>query len=84
MQRIAIQPRSNWQAAVEAVGLTFHESAEGAELWNESAYFRFTRAEIEEIAVATETLYPMCLEAVDHVIRNNLFARYGIEPRFGE
>ena len=67
MQRLASIPRSNWQATVESQGFHFH-TLEGQPYWDESAYYQFTSAQIDELERATYDLDRMCLEAVPHVI----------------
>ncbi|MEO7716781.1 MAG: glutathionylspermidine synthase family protein [Capsulimonas sp.] len=79
MQRIAISPRPDWQAKVEALGLVYH-STDGKPYWNESAYYRFTARQVDEIEAATNTLHAMCLEAAQHVIDHNRFAELGVPP----
>ena len=76
MQRIPTQPRTNWQQAVEALGFGYHSSE--AAYWNEAAYYQFTLAEIENIETATNNLWQMCLQAVQHIIDNNLFSTFKI------
>ena len=77
MQRLALDPRADWQAKVEALGLVWH-SAGGAPYWNESACYSFTLAEIETIERATATLYDLFLNAGEYIVSNRLFARFGI------
>ncbi len=81
MKRERITPRPNWQDTVAAKGLVYH-SIDGAELWNESACYRFSRAEIEQIAVAAEQCHAMCLQAVEAVIGENLWDLVGIPERY--
>jgi glutathionylspermidine synthase len=69
MERHGIEPRSGWQAKVEAQGLIWH--GEGADLyWDESAYYSFTLAEIEMIEAATEAVYDLFVEAGDKIVSN--------------
>ena len=77
MLRNNITPRNNWQKAVENIGFGFHST--DVPYWDESAYYSFTNAEIEHIEAATNELHAMCLQAVQHVINNNLYAQYGID-----
>ena len=69
---LLLTPRSDWQAKVESQGLVWHTAA-GAPYWNESACYRFSPAEIEEIETATAQLYVLFLEAGDYVVRRGLF-----------
>jgi len=77
MQRIAVPPRVDWQARVEALGLAWHTAA-GAPYWNESAYYAFTLDEIDRIEAATAALYGLFLEAGDYVVSQRLYDRFGI------
>jgi glutathionylspermidine synthase len=68
MKRIACRERANWQAKAEEVGFTFHTPA-GERYWDESAYYAFTLAEIEnDVEAPTETLLDLCYQAVDYVL----------------
>jgi glutathionylspermidine synthase len=77
MQRISAQPRPNWRKTVESQGLMFH-SPDDQTYWDESAYYRFTTAQIDEIETATYALDKMCLAAVEHVVTNRLFDQFQI------
>jgi len=79
MQRIEINPRNNWEKAVENIGFGFHTA--DVPYWYESAYYSFSMPEIEKIEAATADLWDMCLQAVQHVIDNDLFAQLHI-PAF--
>jgi glutathionylspermidine synthase len=80
MKRIPLEPRADWQAKVEALGFVFH-SLDGP-YWNEAACYSFTAAEIDTLEAATNELFRLCLEAVERVIAQNLFARLRIPERF--
>jgi glutathionylspermidine synthase len=86
MQRIPITPRADWQKTVESQGLEFHtpldEEDQPQPWWDESAYYRFTSAEVDLLESATYELDKMCLDAVEHVISENLFARLHIPEQF--
>jgi glutathionylspermidine synthase len=77
MRRLSLDPRRDWQGKVEAEGFRFHTFA-GETYWDESACYRFSLSEVDEIEAATEELYKLCLTAVDEVIRNNWFERLKI------
>ncbi len=77
MRRQTIVPRHDWQAKVEALGLIWHSTA-GMPYWGEDACYTLTSAEIDAIAAASEDLHQMFVAAGDHVVRHNLFARFGI------
>lgn len=80
MIRSPIRPRDNWQAKIEALGCLYHPNPDGSSYWNESAYYRFSRAEIDTLEKATNELHEMCLEAVQFVIDNDRFAELAIPP----
>ena len=81
MQRIRSTPRPAWQKTVESQGFHFH-TLEEQPYWDESVYYQFTRAEIDELEKATCALDEMCLQAVQHVIEQDLFEKFQIPPRF--
>eukprot|EP01132_Coremiostelium_polycephalum_P022144 gene22144-26279_t len=79
MNRIAISPRNNWQAAVEKLGFGFHTAE--VPYWKEDAYYEFSLAEITKIEQATAELWSMCLEAVQYVIDHQLYAKFAIPEK---
>jgi glutathionylspermidine synthase len=81
MQRITIVERPNWKDRAKELGFTFH-SPSGDTYWNESAYYGFTLAEIEnDIEDPSKDLDDLCRLAVDRVIRNDqLLAQLGMPP----
>lgn len=81
MNRLSNSPRPDWQRIVESQGFHFHTGDEGQPYWDESAYYRFSRSEIDAIEEATYALDDMCLQAVEYVVSENLFHRFVIpEP----
>lgn len=81
MLRHAIQPRPDWQKAVESKGMLYH-TADGVPYWDESAYYEFTAAEIDTLEAATYELDKMCLAAVQHVIDRGDFPRFLIPQHY--
>lgn len=79
MDRLIIQPRPNWQKTVESQGFLFH-SAEETPYWDETAYYRFTAQEVDNLEAATYALNEMCLAAAQYVIDQNLWSRFAIPP----
>lgn len=77
MRREIRQARSNAREKVEHLGLTFH-TLEGQPYWYEDAAYVFDEREILELERATNELHDLCLQAVDHVVSNQEFARFGI------
>jgi glutathionylspermidine synthase len=81
MQRITRAPRPDWQARVEEYGLTFH-TIDGALYWDESAYYRFTLAQVDEIEDATQALHDLCLATVDDVVTRGAYERFEIPEAY--
>jgi glutathionylspermidine synthase len=81
MQRLVSTPRPDWQRRVESQGMFYH-TPDGQPYWDESACYLFTTAEIEQVEQATYPLNAMCLQAVEHVITNRLFAPFDIPVPF--
>ena len=77
MQRITTSPRPNWQSRVEEIGLTFH-TPNGVPYWNESAYYKFTGAEIDALEKAGNDVHELCCEATRHILEKNWFERLAI------
>jgi glutathionylspermidine synthase len=76
MERIKITPRNNWQQTVEGLGFGFHTA--DVPYWDESAYYTFNMVEILKLESITAELWDMCIQAVQHVIDNNLFNQFMI------
>jgi len=74
MKRLSITPRPDWRQRVESVGMLYH-TIEGETYWDESACYQFTRSEIDALDLATAELHSLCLDAVEEVIRRDLFSR---------
>lgn len=81
MERVRTQPRPHWQAKLDEIGFPFHTDADGTPYWDESAYWRFTLAEVETLEAAAQEVYRLCLEAVGHVVARGLYEAVGI-PRW--
>jgi glutathionylspermidine synthase len=79
MRRERLQPRPNWQAEAERLGLIYH-TPKGVTYWDESACYRFTSAEVDILEAATEELQQLCLKAGQFIIDNNRFADLHIPP----
>ena len=83
MQRVSSKPRANWQTTVESQGFYFH-TADGQPYWDESAYYQFTSAQIDELEKATYELDRICLQAVQHVIDQRRLGEFGISEQFAD
>ncbi len=66
MIRQSLSPRPDWQAKVEALGLIWHDGGDRP-YWDESACYRFTRAQVDSIESATAELYRLFLAAGEAV-----------------
>lgn len=82
MKRNIITPRSNYQQKLEDLSFKFHSLS--TIYWDESAYYSFSLSEIDKIEAATEELYKMSLDAVQHVIDNDLYEQFFINPNLVE
>lgn len=81
MIRRELEPRREWQTKVEAAGMGYH-TIDGAVYWDESACYRFAGGEIDELERTTATLYDLCCQATEAVIRDNRFAELQIPEQF--
>jgi len=81
MKRFTHDARKGWQDKVEALGLTFHTYPEGA-YWEETSHYELTQDQVNELTLATDELYALCTSAVNKVITENLFGRFGIPEIF--
>ena len=81
MYRRTIDPRPDWPAKVEAVGLNYH-TIDNEIYWDESACYRFTTAEIDRLEQATAELYSLCCAAAEAAIRAGRLAELGIPEQY--
>ncbi len=77
MKRHSSQPRPDWRARVESVGLTYHSHANGP-YWDESACYELTAAEVDILEEAANKLHFLCIDAAEAVIKNGWWGRLGI------
>jgi len=80
MKRIPTPPRPDWQLKVEKLGFAYHTLDDT--YWDESAYYQFSMAQVNELEAATAELYDMCLAAVQHVIDHDKYDLLQIPRRF--
>ena len=66
---------------MERLGFRFH-TLNGEKYWDESVWYEFSYAQVDVLERATAELYRLCLRAVDHVIKNNLFDLFCIPIEF--
>lgn len=81
MFREKCEPRDNWQAKVEELGLIWH-TANGAPYWTEDACYVFSNDEIAALETATSELYQMYIAAGQYIVDNNLYGLFGIPQEF--
>jgi glutathionylspermidine synthase len=81
MERHAATPRPDWQSRVEGQGLEYH-TIDGQPYWDESAFYQFRSAEIDELEKATYALNDLCLKAVDFVFEQNRLDQFNVPPAF--
>ena len=72
MHRRVMQPRADWPAQLDRVGVTYH-SLDGG-YWREDVAYEFSEAQVDCLESATASLHRLCLEAVETIIRENRFA----------
>jgi glutathionylspermidine synthase len=77
MKRHVCQPRPDWRARVEAVGLTYH-SHDAGPYWDESACYELAGEEVAALETAANALHPLCIAAATAVIDNAWWPRLGI------
>ena len=72
MHRRAMQPRADWPAQLDRIGLTYH-SLDGG-YWREDVAYEFAGAQIDCLESATASLHRLCVDAVERIIRDDRFA----------
>ncbi len=77
MDRISIKPRKGWQETVESQGLSFH-TIEGKPYWHESAFYRLSAREVDELDDAANEIQARCLDAVEEIVGKGLWERLAI------
>jgi len=80
VERRLSNPRPDWRQKFEALGFSFHSFDGG--YWDETACYRFSASEIDEIEETVAALHAMCLQAVDHVISRGRFQEMDIPDAF--
>jgi glutathionylspermidine synthase len=83
LKRIPILPRANLKELISSAGFTFAESPDGTRYWDESAYYRFTLAQIEDdIESASNEIAALCVELVERaIVDDELFDALGLPPQ---
>ena len=78
LKRVETEPRPDWQAKVEALGLSFHTP--GQPYWYESAHYVLDAGQVDTLERATNRLQEMCIAAAGHVIEKKRWDDLGIPP----
>src|SRR5215471_3644679 len=81
MERLPLDARPDWTRTVETQGFLFHEDDEKS-LWNESAYYRLSEHDVEQLETATRELHRMCLEAAESLVKDGSLGIVGIPEPF--
>jgi glutathionylspermidine synthase len=82
MERLVIDPRSNWTTEIEKLGFDFY-LMDGIPYWTENACYRFDAEEIDRIEAAANTLHRLCMYAVERIVGERLYPMLGIDPEVG-
>jgi glutathionylspermidine synthase len=83
MKRIQIRPRLNWESVVEKQGLHFHHHDDKKQAyWDESAYYAFNMSQINNLERATNEVYQMYIDTVQHILDERLLSKLGIPEKF--
>jgi glutathionylspermidine synthase len=82
MDRHAVDARPGWQSTIEEQGLIFWRTdlPDGSitSYWDETHHYSVTGAEVYEMEAAARVMMEQLVEAGDHVIEHELFAKLGI------
>ena len=78
MQRITTAARADYIQKLESISFEFHSL--NNVYWDETAHYQFDMREILKIETATNKLFQLCLDAVQHVIDNRLYEKLHIDP----
>ena len=70
-------PRPGWRESVEAAGLIWH-GADGDAYWSEDRHLALTLQAAETLEDAASELHALCLEACEHIVKNDWWDRLAI------
>jgi len=82
MKRHTVPLRPDWQKRVESLGFAFHSIPDL--YWDESACYEFNAAQIDVLEKAANDVHALCLRAVEHILREDLFERFQVSPEWAE
>ncbi len=80
MERIRLEPRTDWQRKVEDTGFCCH-TAKGVPYWNEAAAYVFSAGEVDFLEAAANRLQELAIAGVEHCIAKDRFRELGIGER---
>jgi glutathionylspermidine synthase len=80
MRREACTPRANWRQRCEEAGFFFHSM--GGTYWDESAAYRFSAEQIDQLEAVTAELHQLCLKTAEEVVRSQRYAEFAIPEEF--
>lgn len=70
MKRHHLPSREDWRDKADAVGFVWHHTG-GQAYWEDAAAYSFTLRQVEDhLEPAAATLHELCLDLVDHVLRD--------------
>lgn len=72
-----LSAETHWQQRLENTGFGYHTDGDQT-YWVENYYYSISPEMADKIALATSTMWNMCLKAVDHVISNRLYHTFHI------
>lgn len=78
MQKLSVKVDRDYKSELENAGVLWHSTPENVNYWSETGYYQFNSKQIEQIENATTELHGMLLQAGEHIIKKNLFAKFGI------
>jgi glutathionylspermidine synthase len=78
MERLSVASRGDFAERAAALGFKFH-TIDGQPYWTEGAAYVFTAAEIDALEEATAELERLCLIAVERVVKEGLYRRFGLD-----
>lgn len=77
IKKLRIDP--NWESRLESIGYGYHTLG-GVPYWVDDYYYEINSKEADLIYKASNELWSICLEAVDYIIKNKLYAKFHIPP----
>lgn len=81
MKRVSIKPRDGWLQTVESQGLFYH-TIKGELYWDENACYALSERDATILEESTNELHQLCLAAIDHVVKQDLYHLFHIPQWF--